>query len=331
MSDSEADPSYSVLPARLRRRIDRAFDNTIIEAGHSNHVSEPEPSRKRRKVEQSPTAPGGFIVDDLVPAAGGFVVDDEPAAGDFLPDDAGTRTSESSEDEDVPAHPTHTHIPLSLIPSALQLLDLQPDDEDVLSVFQNAASGWEGRSRAGKDDQVLSVSRKDWRAVCAALLDTSGGDGGDDGGQSGTVTDAAVDKNSEDEDEDEPERLEDSEGSGEEYVDSEEAVSDGEDAEDSDYQDGGFLRSKAKAKVSPNSKGVKRRTRVASDSESSEDVRSIRITARQRAECRKVFALFFPEVSDEDLAFQRIMIKDISRVAAILKEKITAEEVSWFC
>ena len=108
MSDSDADPSYSVLPARLRRRIDRAFDNAIIEAGHSNPVSEPEPSRKRRKVEQSTTAPGGFIVDDLVPAAGGFIVDDEPAAGGFLPDDAGTRTSESSEDEDVPAHPTHT-------------------------------------------------------------------------------------------------------------------------------------------------------------------------------------------------------------------------------
>ena len=104
---------------------------------------------------------------------------------------------------------THTHIPLSLIPAALQSLDLQPDDPDVLAVFQNAASGWEAsRGSAGRSQDELRVSRKDWRAVCAALLDTSAGDDGDEG-------DRAEER--EDEDIYEPGQFE-SGGSEDEYV-----------------------------------------------------------------------------------------------------------------
>ncbi|CAE6434125.1 unnamed protein product [Rhizoctonia solani] len=70
-----------------------------------------------------------------------------------------------------------------MVPTALQMLDLPPDDEDVMNVFRNAATGWESRPGAsrrresGSDNEVvvdkdagLSVSRADWRAVCAVLL-----------------------------------------------------------------------------------------------------------------------------------------------------------------
>ena len=51
--------------------------------------------------------------------------------------------------------------------------------------------------------------------------------------------------------------------------------------------------------------------------------------ATLRQDLRHTFALFFPDVSDDKLDTQRIMIKDIVRVAALLKEKITAEEVGF--
>ncbi|CAE7182024.1 unnamed protein product [Rhizoctonia solani] len=80
------------------------------------------------------------------------------------------------EDEDEP----EASIPLSMVPTGLQMLDLPPDDEDVMNVFRNAATGWESRPgvrRRDSDDQMivdkdtgLSVSQVDWRAVCAVLL-----------------------------------------------------------------------------------------------------------------------------------------------------------------
>src|SRR6266498_1739508 len=65
-------------------------------------------------------------------------------------------------------------IALDLIPSALQRLDLPPDDEDVLSIFRNAASGWTSSSIKPlvlSDSSGKYISRDDWRAVCAVLLE----------------------------------------------------------------------------------------------------------------------------------------------------------------
>lgn len=186
------DTGFLSLPARLRNRIDRAFDAVTRQGREHHEVDDRRPSRidrslRRQKFshgpetrEVAPTLQGGFINDDAQP--GGFIVDepqlggfvvDEPQAGGFIVDDTQNDGNGSQEDmEHVPSR-----VPLALIPSALQLLDLQPDDEDVLSVFRNAASGWDdsGDRLFRNDADVVPqgfVSRSDWRAVCAALLDT---------------------------------------------------------------------------------------------------------------------------------------------------------------
>ena len=66
-----------------------------------------------------------------------------------------------------------------------------------------------------------------------------------------------------------------------------------------------------------------------SDGGDDEDAREAvqRISPRQKKECRRMYALFFPDVEDKDLDSRRLMIKDITRVAKVLKEKITVEEV----
>lgn len=246
-------------------------------------------------------------------------------AGGFIADEGGTSD-----------HGRHTHIPLSLIPTALQILDLPPDDEDVLSVFQNAASGW-GEHKRGRghelgrglnqEDGVL-VSRKDWRAVCAALLDT-GADDRDDVHMDG---DGLVDRS--------PTRSDRPEeapsDSGEEYVQSDGGESDVEVGDDSDdeYRDGGggFVKSKKTRPARGGTRASSGKGRQArSIGESDEEERGSEhrgLTARQKKECRAAFSLFFPDVRDDELDKQRIRIKDITRIAKLLKEKVTAEEVS---
>lgn len=339
MSDSEADPGFTSLPARLQRRIDRAFDSVARHTSSSDDTGTQAGKRKRYSSPRTasiPTGAGGFIAEDS-PAPGGFIADVPPAGG-FIPDDSmdggfipESPSAPQSEgvEEDSPLH----YIPLSAVPSALQLLDLQPDDEDVLSVFRNAATGWENRhsSRAERqDDTRLLVSRKDWRAVCAALMD-SGGDNDGDGDEGEIMEDV--------------EMIEGNDGpyeevSDEEYMESGEG-SGSEEADDSDdeYTEGGFVRPKSRPGKSetPNtfSRGRKRRN-VADSSlsplDSGEEADDFsgspkRITARQKAESRRAFALFFPDVPDQDLDKQRLMIKDIARVAALLREKLTAEDV----
>jgi hypothetical protein len=53
-----------------------------------------------------------------------------------------------------------------------------------------------------------------------------------------------------------------------------------------------------------------------------------KLTARQTRTCLQAFALFFPTVSASELPNQKIMIKDIQRVAKVLGENIKANEVS---
>ena len=296
-------------------------------------------------------APGGFIVDD--PQPGGFVVEEDIQPGGFVAEDSqpggfvaeddiqsGGFVLDADECEDVymdsiaesaSTNQDENWIPLSLIPHALQLLDLQPDDEDVLGVFRHAASGWEDKSRSTArsdtpDEQY--VSRKDWRAVCAALLDTAVGDEEDLPPRSKQASDEGGDLTP----------LESSEF-GDEYQGSEpesESSGGGDDASDDEYQEGGFMTTDTKGKKSLKSAPTRTRTSrkskrslSAPDDDSDDDNQGTRpLTARQRLECRRAFALFFPSIPDAQLDKQRIMIKDITRVAKLLKEKMTADEVS---
>ncbi len=241
---NDVDPTFNALPPRLRKRIDRALNRACEEelAGTST-------PRKRRRIGSTRSSrppedkiePGGFLAEDS-PAPGGFLPDDEdqPMGGGFLPDDAASSeaggfvpsSASVSVDGDDTDKTEITHIPLHLIPRALQLLDLQPDDQDVLDVFRNAASGWGSTARGsrirGQGEQEMVVSRKDWRAVCAALLDTSAPDE-EDGEESEGGVKMDVDE---------------SEASEEEYVGSDGQSEDPEEDDSEDeYQEGGFVRS----------------------------------------------------------------------------------------
>ncbi|KAI0350665.1 hypothetical protein OH77DRAFT_1430656 [Trametes cingulata] len=322
MADDEHDPAFAALPRATQKRIDDAFDAALS----NTRGILAEPARKRRKLDHSPT-PGGFVAGGFIPdepAAGGFVVDDDSTQGGFVRDESSPAGGFLAQDDASDAGvEQHTHIPLSLIPTALQILDLPPDDEDVLSVFRNAASGWGSRSRgrSGEDEEEADalVSRKDWRAVCAALLDTGDRDGDEDI----SMEDAAADEREA--------AAEAPSDSGEEYVRSEseaEEEEEGEDDSDDEYQDGGFVRSrkgKGSAGRTQGSKGKRSRGK-AGLSGGREDGEGEGLTGRQKRECRAAFGLFFPDVPEGELEKQRIGIKDITRVAKLLKEKITAEE-----
>ncbi|KAG8707266.1 hypothetical protein FRC11_007555 [Ceratobasidium sp. 423] len=149
MSDS-GDDEFATLKPSLRRAIDTAFLK-LSRQTRSTHGTQPPRKRPRLEDPESDEEGGRFVKD----------YQDE--------------REESEEEQDG--------IPLSVIPKGLQMLDLPPDDEDVLSVFRNAATGWEHRPeisrrrKSGSDDEVvvdkdagLSVSQEDWRAVCAVLL-----------------------------------------------------------------------------------------------------------------------------------------------------------------
>ncbi|PCH44364.1 hypothetical protein WOLCODRAFT_138959 [Wolfiporia cocos MD-104 SS10] len=282
-----------------------------------------------------PSQPGGFLLDEPQsrgshlsdPQPVGFIIDEPQAGGFLMNDDAQSTSSDYAErDGNTRAYTEHSQIPLFLIPTALQLLDLQPDDEDVLEVFRNAASGWENNNHRTDSEHALEqfVSRKDWRAVCAALLD------------SGRETE---DVPSEEESEDEY-NLNDEDNSNPEdvYVHSESEGAESASSfggSDDEYRDSGYTP-KAKAKARGKDKNAaqlaqKRTSRRASRrsplSDSDEPHEPRRLTVRQKQECRRMFSLFFPTVGDADLDAQRIMIKDITRVAKLLQEKITAEEI----
>lgn len=222
-----------------------------------------------------------------------MIDDDDGLQGGFVND--GT-------DEDLDGSTSTESIPLSSIPRALQILDLPPDDEEILSVFRNAASGW-----GTEVDGPQYVSHKDWRSVCAALLfvETEQASAAPDSSSPGGFL---------------PEEDEDS---GEEWD------KDIQESSDPDDDDEYTLESQPKASTSKR-KGKARRAQptssVISDKEDEEEPAGP--TARQQRESRRAFALFFPDVAEKDLDSQQIRIKDIDRVAKMLNEKLKADDVS---
>jgi hypothetical protein len=227
---------------------------------------------------QEPVADGGFLLDENTnDNAGGFFRDDE----------------ESSEWQD--------YIALDLIPSALQILDLHPDDEDILAVFKSAASGWGGGNSSSQE-----VSRQDWRAVCAVLVAQRDPRVDDDPESAPSMNDFAGDPI-------EPAEEDESEGGDTE----DEYRNEGND----DDEETSYTTSDEEFGAPPPKSTKKGGKPVDADQG------PVRITSRQKSACRTAFALFFPEVEDSQLHKQRIMMKDVIRAAKLLKEKLTADEV----
>ena len=243
---------------------------------------------------------------------------------------------------------TLTGIPLAKIPTALSLLNLPPDDQEVLAVFQNAASGWSQPQQMDVNigDQIKqqgTVSREDFQAICAALLDSGSApeDTGTEGGGF-LIDDTIVPEGGgfliEDTDvletsrrtrksmrfsgshmeEEESDFTPESEGEGykDSYSESEEETSADE------YVEGPSTRRYTGSRKS------KFKLPSSSDDSGEEDLTNKPLSAHQQKDACLAFALFFPDVPSSDLEKQRIMIKDIDRVAKLLKEKLKAEEVS---
>ncbi|KZV87729.1 hypothetical protein EXIGLDRAFT_723413 [Exidia glandulosa HHB12029] len=300
MDDDGGD--FAALGPRAQHAIDAAFDSVTAAARDpASGSTKPSPRKRRRLNDPAPPSPGGFISDTAAPAAGGFIVEDPPTE----PNSSIITIGEPAPGGFLLAESPDARIPLELIPRALQALDLPPDDPDVLTIFQNAAAGW-GAGDANAD----AVSLKDWRAVCAVLLVARTEDDFPALPEPLDEEDMDGDEYADDDDEDEYEE-----------DDEEEEDEDEPPPDDSDDEDFGAPSRKGK------SKGKKGKLRAAKDFDTDDEPPTLTCTPRQKRAARATFALFFPDVPDEQLDAQRIRIRDISRVAALLKEKITAEEI----
>jgi len=286
-----SDSLFLALPLRLQRLVDEAFD----QAADPNYTEHDKvKTRPSLDTQQNQTLNGI--------GAGGFLVESHKSH---------LNTSGTSiEDGIIDSQNIHWRSILSLcsIPSALQLLDLPPDDPQVLSVFKNAASGWTSgsiMSLEGLDPQEKYVSREDWRSVCAVLLEHRKGEVSSDDeplprmSKSGNWQDVELDSQGY-----EPESGSDSaESSSDEYM--EQRMSHRKRVQDQNRQ---FISRPAHPSL---------------------HLDLGHLSSRQKETCLKTFALFFPEVPHHKLADHRIMIKDLQRVSKLLGEKIKAEEVNF--
>lgn len=329
---ADEDPVFLALPTRVRAQIDRAFDKATRSIVSSQSASPSYPPVTRSNLED---LGGGFLLDDAGPAPGGFLLDDtDDGPGGFLPPSPSAVPTAPGVNRDETDHKA-THIPLSIIPTALQILDLPPADEDILSVFRNAASGWAEpggfnarRGAGGETEGEQVVSRKDWRSVCAVLLEAAGDDG--EGTEGGTEEGPGEDEMDVDDEDDRPEVLESSDdASSDEYV---------EPGPSSRTRQGKRKHAAPKAAASKD-KPATRRTRSRkkpsnsdeSDDESDSGPRPL--TARQKRECLTAFAMFFPDIDmdkkdeEEKLKKKRLGVRELKAVAELLREKIKAEEV----
>jgi len=284
----------------LQSRIDDAFHRAL-----SNASSRPVPTND---------APGGFILDNDDELPGGFLPPSPPAIA--LESRVGSGDDQSS------------YIPLSRIPYALQLLDLPPDDEEVLSVFHNAATGWgddqpssrralrERSFTATSDDNDVAeerVSLKDWRAVCYALMDDIGGD-------EDNVEGSGIDDDGDPDVADEcpsSELEESSGGSSDEY-----RITNTRSRK-------GSRKSVSAAVPGPTRKTRARKTQsgAARQLSSPSGTTDADVTPRQRRECLRTFLLFFPGVPEEVAKRRRLGVREVNAAATVLNEKIKTEEI----
>lgn len=340
--DNANDDATSNLPAQTLKRIDDAFDRAVAERFRGDQ--DQRPSKRRRIAQDEPTA-GGFLLDDDD--------DDNDDDGGFIPESSNNDEEKSNNERRA------THLPLSLIPDALQRLDFDPSDADVLSVFASAASAWGGnvpslRRAEDEDDddgeqerdreQEQFVSRADWHAVCAALfpfLSASASASTNDGnGNESPLSslDSDSDSNSDstsNSDLTNRAEFQESESSEDEYVPEPKPKPK---SKPSTTRPSRASTSHAK----PKPKKPRKKKSLASTSSSSSDSdpntatpRARPLTARQKEDTLATYALFFPSSSkssrsaltEAELARRQLTIRDVASAAASIKEKITAEEV----
>ncbi|KAJ7605897.1 hypothetical protein FB45DRAFT_879050 [Roridomyces roridus] len=184
-----------------------------------------------------------------------------------------------------------------------QRLDLPPDDEQVLTVFKNAASGWQVSSNemdldGGAEEESLYVSRDDWRSVLAVLLEPGGGDEYDDSDDAPPRDSYANSPDEDDDDEVDP---------ADEYHSPE--------ASDDDSDSDEYMEEPA-----PSTSRAKR-TRRRSSSSSSLQRHPKKLTARQRLD---TYGLLFPFTPQSN---QRITIKDIQRLTKLIGDTLKSDEI----
>lgn len=280
-----SDSLFLALPLRLQRLVDEAFDLTA-DPNHTEH----DKARTNNTIPQQNQTLDGI-------GAGGFLVESHESQ---------PNTSETIEDNILDRQRSPT-ISLSSIPSALQLLDLPPDDPEVLSVFKNAASGWSSgsiTSLEGLDPQEKFVSREDWRSVCAVLLEHRNGMISSEDERSPRMAKSG--------------NWQDAELDSEAYKEPESGSDSAEDSSD-EYMEHYMRRPKRVKDQNRQFTSRPARPPLLLGLE--------HLSNRQKETCLKTFALFFPEVSHHKLADHKIMIKDLQRVSKLLGEKIKAEEM----
>lgn len=150
-----ADADIAALPKETLHRIDHAFDRAVTE--FSSEVSEGPPHKRQRKFQEQSSSK---LPDDRL--------QENDTGGGFLLEDSDSQVIRQSEHKDVELD-MDMLIPFSAIPRALQILELPPDDSEILNVLSNAASGWHAGSNQVNNSESF-VTRRDWRAVCAVLL-----------------------------------------------------------------------------------------------------------------------------------------------------------------
>jgi hypothetical protein len=307
---NDDDVGFLSLAPNLRSRIDNAFRTALAS---DQRGSDP------FTVGLTHDAPGGFLIDD-----------DDSMAGGFLPPSPPARTIGNERERDE----RPSYIPLSRIPRALQLLDLSPDDEDVLAVFRNAATGWEDdhisgsrSTRRGRntvattdesDEAEERVSLRDWRAVCAALMD----DGRDEEGAGDVGVDEDEGENAGDIIQNSSSSLEESScESSDEYHDAETAAKSRKRPRTSTSTS----NAGHKATRKPRQRKTKSTTPRRGDSISASA--TLEVTPRQRRECFQAFLLFFPGVPEDVAKLRRLGVRELGAAATVLNEKIKTEEV----
>lgn len=266
MSSSDTLNLFSNLPRRVQRAIDDAFVISI-----NPNQTNPRPREKKRRKTSAEPSGGGFLVPTSASSSGDFV------------------SVQATEEH------SYTQIPLDIIPDALQRLDLSPDDE-ILAVFRNAATGWASiEPQTTSDSERKYVSRDDWRAVCAVLLENK------------SLEDQSFD--------------DDFQAEGSEYADEFDNSEGSSAASEDEYDSEGERDVPSRRR-----KGVAGKSRQAVSFDEF-DARSKGLTQRQKQTCLDAFALFFPDVSAAELENQRVTIKDLQRVLRLLNEKLKADEV----
>lgn len=260
-SSALGEAAFAALPKTLQAKIDDAF----------NSQSPQTVSETCSPFADAEAGGGGFLVEDAV-------VDEAQ----------GNKTIASA------------CISLASIPAALELLELPPDDRQILAVFRDAAESdhEDDSDEHGADDgKELTVSRGQWRAVCAVLLEGS----------------SPSPSQSESGDDSEPYVASDDSDRQDQGQDKYQYDDDDDAGDDSDGEYTGHAASASK--LAKSSKGTKwsKKPSALRNSQASLDA----------------FALFFPSIPrDSDvLKEKKIMLKDLQAAMKRAGDKYKGDEV----